>query len=174
MNTLLYAVKKDSQMAAADTISVFLGTGRAFVGKNSNAYAESVHRRVLGVATASQNTTYLVTHLEARSSIRHLHDRSRALQTRNVTGSLGRRIHSLTLPLMHTKETCLDDVGTVDGAGRDLDQKLSLLRLGNITRHDLHHLPFQSCENNYLGRSVLGNVHALHRRGNGGEAAHNA
>lgn len=75
---------------------------------------------------------------------------------------------------MHTKETCLDDVGTVDGAGRDLDQKLSLLRLGNITRHDLHHLPFQSCENNYLGRSVLGNVHALHRRGNGGEAAYNA
>ena len=156
-------------MAAADTMSVFFGTGRAYMEMDDQLYAESVHRRVFGITAASQNSAHLVTHLEARGSIRHLHHRSRALQTRNVARSLGRRVHSLTLRWMHAKRTCLDDVGTVNSAGSDLDKEFALLRLRHIARHNLHHLPSHSRGKRYLGRSVLGNVHALHRGGNGGE-----
>lgn len=160
-------------MAAADTMSVFLGTGRAYVEKRTNVYAKSVHRRIFGITTASQNSTNLVTHLEARGSIRHLHDRSRTLQTRNVAGSLGRRVHSLALQLMQDNKSDLDDIRAVNGAGGDLDQEFALLRLRDIARHDLHHLPSHLRENHYFGRSVLGNVHALHRCRNGGETTHN-
>ena len=63
-------------------------------------------------------------------------------------------------------------------SGRLMAQAATLIRsspsLGSGTSRVTIFLLSQSCENNYLGRSVLGNVHALHRRGNGGEAAHNA
>lgn len=76
---------------------------------NNQTYTKSVHCSIFSITSSSKNTTDLVSNLESGNTVSNLDNSSRAFQTRNITSSLRRRVHTETLEAhsFYRQDTCI-------------------------------------------------------------------